>query len=140
VLCIRSLAAVQQHCKERGHAEEHRRVVAIDQRLDEVGRGRPVVQHDRCADGEGKRQAWPLAQLLAELVGADAVLLAVVGKRGRSVKIDAAAWADAGRIPLLRLNRDGELKLLWADADMKQISGQQVRRVTALVVRAGGGG
>jgi hypothetical protein len=91
------------------------------------------------SDGEGTRQAWPLAGLLAKLVGPNAVLQAVVGKRGRSVKIDPEAWADADRVPLLRLNRDGELKLLWADADMKQISGQQVRRVTALVVRGGAG-
>jgi hypothetical protein len=91
------------------------------------------------SDGEkGARRGWPVRELLRTLVGSDAVLFAVEGKRGRSVAVDDTVWQDAGNVPLLRVNRDGELKLFWVKPDGSPLGLPEVRRLTAFEVRRAG--
>ena len=86
-------------------------------------------------DGDGERAAWSLRDVVATMVGKEATLLEVHGKRGRHMQVPAASWADPTRTPLLRINRDGELKFLWVGEDMRPLGDRQIRRVQALVIK-----
>ncbi|HEY0191859.1 MAG TPA: hypothetical protein VGC42_12145, partial [Kofleriaceae bacterium] len=68
-------------------------------------------------DGEA-RDVWSLRELAHQLVGPSARVTAVTGEDGTKA-IDAAAWSDATRTPLLHTTRRGTLKYRWADASGK---------------------
>jgi hypothetical protein len=68
----------------------------------------------RASDGE-VRDAWSLRDLARALVGPTARVTSVTGADG-AMAIDRAAWADAGRTPVLHTTRRGTLKFRWADA------------------------
>lgn len=63
---------------------------------------------------EGGKQAWDLRALVGALAGANTRVAVIVGQGGTRVEITEAEWADATRTPLLRVNRQGHLKLSWA--------------------------
>lgn len=85
------------------------------------------------ADGHGDdRDAWSLRVLAAELVGKSARVTAITGDEGRRV-IEAEAWADPARVPILRANRDGGFKFRWIEKD-GSLGDTELRNVKALEV------
>ena len=68
-------------------------------------------------DGEG-RDVWSLRDLARTLVGPTAHVVAIVGPK-ETRRLDAAAWSDAARTPILHTTRRGTLKFRWADKDGK---------------------
>jgi len=87
--------------------------------------------------GENKsgesRDAWSLRELAHTLVGPNARVVAVIGDKRKD--IDAAAWADASKTPIVHRTRRGWLKFRWADkdgnwseADVKDVSGLEIVR------------
>ena len=64
------------------------------------------------------REMWSLRELAHTLVGPTARVVAVIGPR-ETRRVDAAAWADATRTPILHTTRRGTLKFRWADKDGK---------------------
>ena len=67
-------------------------------------------------DGEA-RDTWSLRELVHGTVGATARVTTVIGETRES--IDAAAWADPTRTPIVHRTRRGGLKFRWADATGK---------------------
>jgi hypothetical protein len=89
--------------------------------------------------GDGKRLAWPLRGLVTALVGPNAVATALTGEGGRRVQIDAQKWRDTSHVPVLRLNRRGQLKFHWARPDGAPEPGEDLRAVTKIeIARAPG--
>jgi hypothetical protein len=85
------------------------------------------------SDGEA-RDTWSLRELAHTLVGPDARVTSVIGADG-PVAIDAAAWGDATRTPILHSTRRGTLKFRWTDAAgkwgdtaTKDVSGLEIVR------------
>lgn len=67
------------------------------------------------SDGEG-REVWSLRDLAHTLVGPNARVVAVYGKR-ETRRLEPAVWNDAKRTPILHTTRRGTLKFRWADKD-----------------------
>ena len=65
------------------------------------------------SDGEA-RDTWSLRELVHQNVGPTARVIAVAGADGTR-PIDAAAWDDPARTPILHTTRRGTLKFRWAD-------------------------
>lgn len=81
-------------------------------------------------DGED-RETWSLREIAHTLVGPSARVVAVVGDK--RVAIDAAAWSDPKRIPVLHTTRRGALKFRYTDA--AQVWGEsEVSDVTGLEI------
>jgi hypothetical protein len=83
-------------------------------------------------DGEA-RDTWSLRELVHTAVGPSARVVAVIGDKRK--EIDAAAWADADRTPIVHRTRRGWLKFRWADktgawseAEVKDVSGLEIAR------------
>lgn len=74
-----------------------------------------VAKYTKGTDGEA-RDVWSLRELAHQLVGPTARVVAVTGEDGTK-GIDAAAWADEAKTPLLHTTRRGTLKFRWADAN-----------------------
>lgn len=72
------------------------------------------VGNTKASDGED-RDVWSLRDLVRTLVGPTARVTSVAGDDGAKA-IDAAAWRDPKRTPLLHTTRRGTLKFRWADA------------------------
>lgn len=86
-------------------------------------------------DGEGKREAWPLRELAREIAASpDAEVIEVSGDDGQSLAIAPAEWSDPSRIPVLRANRRGVLKLTWLDKSLEPAGGEEMREITMLKV------
>jgi hypothetical protein len=66
------------------------------------------------SDGEA-RDTWSLRELVVKNVGPSVRVSQVIGA-GSAVTIDAAAWEDMTRTPILHTTRRGTLKFRWADA------------------------
>lgn len=64
-------------------------------------------------DGEA-RDTWSLRELVHGTVGGTARVTAVIGDTRQA--IDAAAWADQTKTPVVHRTRRGALKFRWADA------------------------
>ena len=64
------------------------------------------------------REMWSLRELAHTLVGPTARVVAIIGPR-ETRRLDAAAWADATRTPIVHTTRRGTLKFRWADKDGK---------------------
>jgi hypothetical protein len=62
------------------------------------------------------RDAWSLRAIAKELVGPTARVAKVIGPSGAKV-IDANAWADLTRSPIVHVTRRGSLKFRWAASD-----------------------
>jgi hypothetical protein len=60
----------------------------------------------------GDREIWSLRDATRVLVGPKARVVALVGD-GKRVTVDAQAWADRSRTPILKLNRGHAFKFLW---------------------------
>jgi hypothetical protein len=76
-----------------------------------------VAKYTKGTDGEA-RDVWSLRELVHQLVGAKARVVSVTGEDGTQA-IDAAAWSDEAKTPLLHTTRRGTLKFRWADANGK---------------------
>jgi hypothetical protein len=74
-----------------------------------------VVKYTKGNDGEA-RDVWSLRELVHQLVGPTARVASVTGDDGTKA-IEAAAWDDATKTPLLHTTRRGTLKFRWADAN-----------------------
>lgn len=73
-------------------------------------------------DGSGQRDAWPLRDLARAIAGsASAMVVEVVNAEGTSATIDAASWRDEAKMPVLRVNRKGKMKLVWLSAKLEPI-------------------
>jgi hypothetical protein len=82
--------------------------------------------------GGDNRDAWSLHEL-AKIAGPDARVTAVVGDPRQA--IDAAAWADPAKIPIVHRTRRGGLKFRWTDsagtwsaAEIKDVTGLELTR------------
>jgi hypothetical protein len=78
-------------------------------------------------NGGESRDVWSLRELAHTLVGANARVVAITGDITKP--IDAAAWADATRTPIVHTTRRGTLKFRWADKDGKWLD-TEVKDVT----------
>ncbi len=87
-------------------------------------------------DGQGARDAWSLRDLSRTLIGSGAWISAVHGERAKVVAITPEQWRDDSRTPLLRLNRDGQLKFMWVDRALEALPGEELRRVGSLTAHA----
>ena len=87
----------------------------------------PKVQ-GKASSGEA-RDTWSLRDLAHTEVGPNARVTAVVGDVRK--EIDATAWADASRTPIIHRTKRGALKFRWADKD-GQWGDTEVKDVTAL--------
>jgi hypothetical protein len=67
-------------------------------------------------DGEA-RETWSLRELARQNAGPTARVVAVVGNIRET--IDAAAWNDATRTPIIHGTKRGTLKFRWEDRDGK---------------------
>jgi hypothetical protein len=65
--------------------------------------------------GGDARDTWSLRELAHKLVGPTARVTAIAGNKQQA--IDAAAWDDAERTPILHTTRRGTFKFRWADKD-----------------------
>ena len=65
------------------------------------------------SDGEA-RDTWSLRELVHHNVGPTARVTKVIGAEGSQV-IDAAAWDDATRVPIVHTTKRGALKFRWVD-------------------------
>jgi len=68
----------------------------------------------KATSGES-RDVWSLRELAHTLVGPTARVVSVSNATATKA-IDAAAWADASRIPIVHTTRRGSLKFRWSDA------------------------
>jgi hypothetical protein len=82
--------------------------------------------------GDGKRDAWPLRELVRTLVSERAVAFELVGEGGRKLAIDAAAWRDPARIPILRVNRRGLLRFNWVSPAGQPLEDDGLRGVSEI--------
>lgn len=95
----------------------------------ELSKLAPVTVTGR--DGE-TAAAWSLRDL-AKAAGGDGARVDRVTGGGKPVAIDAAAWNDTSRIPLLRRNARGEIKLDWS-SNGARAEGPEAFGVTAIHV------
>jgi hypothetical protein len=84
-------------------------------------------------NGGESRDVWSLRELAHAMVGPTARVVAVTGDVTKA--IDAAAWADATRTPIVHTTRRGTLKFRWADKDGKWLD-TEVKDVTKLELAA----
>ena len=92
------------------------------------------VPHFASANHDGDaRDTWSLRELVHDAVGPSARVVAVVGET--RMPIDAAAWDDPARTPIVHRTRRGWLKFRWADktgawqdASVKEVSGLEIAR------------
>jgi len=84
--------------------------------------------------GKAPRDAWSLRTLAAHIAGKTARVTAIRGEGDREIILDAEAWRDPSRTPVIRLNRRGKFKFHWADADHRPAEGEQLRNVSTLVI------
>lgn len=80
------------------------------------------------------RDAWSLRELATTLAGPGARVVSITGAEGQK-PIDAAAWADPARIPIVHTTRRGSLKFRWTDAagawgesDLKDVTRLEIVR------------
>lgn len=81
-------------------------------------------------DGED-RETWSLREIARTLVGPNAKVVAVVGDKRAA--IDAAAWSDPRRVPVLHTTRRGALKFrytdaagVWGDSEVSDVTGLEI--------------
>ncbi|HEX5063793.1 MAG TPA: hypothetical protein VFV99_30650 [Kofleriaceae bacterium] len=84
-------------------------------------------------NGGESRDVWSLRELAHTLVGPSARVVSVTGESGAK-PIDAAAWADSTRTPILQMTRRGTLKFRWANAAGAWDSEAEMKDVTKLEV------
>jgi hypothetical protein len=84
--------------------------------------------------GEETRDAWSARDVAAALYGPTARITSIKGEDGKSVTIDQAAWRDAARIPVLRINRRGLVKFFWSTTTGAPLVAGEVRGVTEIQV------
>lgn len=74
--------------------------------------------HFESANNDGEaRDTWSLRELVHGAAGPNTRVTAVIGESKQS--IDAAAWADPTKTPIVHRTRRGALKFRWADASGK---------------------
>jgi hypothetical protein len=85
------------------------------------------------SDGEA-RDTWSLRELVHRNLGPTARVTAVTSAAGKQ-SIDAAAWDDASKIPILHTTKRGTLKFRWADSTgkwgetaLKNVTGLEIAR------------
>lgn len=140
-------SAASDDVKPHHRKHEDRRAPVIDDapplRLEVVVAGAPAVwqqaefakvaKYTKGVDGEA-RDVWSLRDLARELAGPTARVVAVTGQDGTRT-IDATAWTDDKRTPLLHTTRRGTLKFRWANAAGKW-GEAEVRDVSKLELAA----
>ncbi|HJZ88518.1 MAG TPA: hypothetical protein VKN99_25270 [Polyangia bacterium] len=85
--------------------------------------------------GEGSREGWSLREVARALVDAKASVVSLRGEGGRELAIDPSQWRDPTRLPVLRLNRRGQLKFQWTGKDGHEVLGEGLRGVSEIVIR-----
>jgi hypothetical protein len=91
------------------------------------------TQHFESTNNDGEaRDTWSLRELVHGSVGPAARVTMVIGETKQT--IDAAAWADATRTPIVHRTRRGALKFRWADAAGKWDDAAAVKDVTGLEI------
>lgn len=93
----------------------------------------PIQLSKPGVDGPGP-VAYDLRQLLATQLSAKARATELVAERGPAAAIAPADWTDARKIPTLRLNRQGNWRFTWVNADRKDAVGAGLRGVTEVRV------
>jgi hypothetical protein len=109
-------------------------------RVDVVVDGKPAVwdaaafakvPHQPGTNNGGEaRDMWSLRDLAHQLAGDTARVVAVTGDVTKA--IDAAAWSDPARTPILHTTRRGTLKFRWADKAGAWQQDIEVKDVTKL--------
>lgn len=86
----------------------------------------------RWGDAGAARDAWSLRDVAHTLVGPKARVVAVRGGGKRKV-IERSEWDDLGRTPLLRPNREEQMKFRWiekngalGEAEVKQVDAVEI--------------
>lgn len=82
--------------------------------------------------GRDAAEAWPVRALVRAVGGPRARLTAVRGRGGAVHAVAAVDGEAPGRVALLRLNRRGRFKLLWARPDGRPLAAEPVRDVDQL--------
>lgn len=73
--------------------------------------------------GDGARSAWDLRTLAGKLVGPTARVTTMTDEKGKVLEIKPESWSDTAKNPLLRINRRGIVKFVWASPDGEPIGG-----------------
>ena len=83
------------------------------------------------ANDGNDRDTWSLRDMAHTLVGPNARVTAVIGDS--KAAIDAAAWSDAQRIPVLHTTRRGAMKFRytdakgdWGEAEVSDVTGLEI--------------
>jgi hypothetical protein len=84
-------------------------------------------------DGDA-RDTWSLRELAQKAVGPTARVTMVIGDIRQP--IDAAAWSDTAKTPIVHRTRRGALKFRWADAKGAWSDDIIVKDVTGLEISA----
>ena len=92
------------------------------------------VPHFTSANKDGEaRDTWSLRELAHTIVGPTARVVAVIGDKRK--ELDARAWADDTRTPIVHRMWRGLLKFRWAakdgtwsEAEVKDVSGLEIVR------------
>ena len=73
--------------------------------------------------GDGARSAWNLRAIATKLVGPTARVTTMTDEKGKVLEIKPESWTDKTKDPLLRINRRGIVKFVWASPDGEPIGG-----------------
>lgn len=89
-------------------------------------------------EGEGRREAWSVREVVMRLVGPKARVVSVRGQGADRQTVERSAWDNGARTPVLRLNRRGLFKFQWVRAsDGEPEERGDVRDVTSIEVTEG---
>ncbi len=80
-----------------------------------------------------QKHHWSLRKIAAG-VAAGARVTALETRKGTRIELSAEQWNDANKLPVVKLNRRGQLKFWWTTADKPRGGGKAVRDVTKLHV------
>lgn len=118
--CSKSESGPAKH-EDRGHAQDRATTFSLAVTIGEkhetwTPETFAKVAHSASKNSSGNdRDTWSLREL-AKLAGPTARVTRIVGEGGAK-DIDAAAWADPARVPILHSTRRGTLKFRWAAPD-----------------------
>jgi hypothetical protein len=89
----------------------------------------------------GEVPAWSLRDVAVTLVDGKARIASLADATGRVSTLSDAAWNDATRVPVVRLNQRGVWKFDWIDAATKKTLGEgSLRNVARLSIERGSSG
>jgi hypothetical protein len=119
VACSNASPAPTPHHEDRQEPALAAPALALQVRVDGVATTWRQELFDRVPHfasanhGGDERDTWSLRELATTAVGPGARVVAVIGDHRQVV--DAVAWVDATRTPIVHRTRRGWLKFRWAD-------------------------